>query len=162
MNGVDYAVIVLAAIGAVGGLIKGAIRNLVTVGGICVGLFLGMRYSKALTHLLGNLIPHQNYARALAFGIILFVIVLLFRIAGVYLERLMKGIGLGGVNRLIGGGAGALMGALIALGLIVAVDHLVDHRMRSAIESSRIARQLTPLARKITGLVEMKRMDKLK
>lgn len=162
MNGVDYAIIALAAIGAIGGFIKGGIRNLVTVAGICLGVFLGMRYSDELASPLKNLIPNWRYTHMLAFGIILLATTLVLRLAGVYLERLTKGIGLGGVNRLIGACAGALMASLIALGLITAADHLTDRRMKDAIERSRIARQLTPLARRITGIVEKEKIDELK
>jgi uncharacterized membrane protein required for colicin V production len=159
MNGVDYGIIAVAAIGAIGGLIKGAIRNLITVGGICLGLFLGMRYSDELTSLLKNLMP-QNYAHPVAFGIILLAAILLFRAIGTYLEWILKGLGLGGVNRLIGAAAGGLMAALIGLGLITAVDHFTHHRLQGAIEESKIARHLSPLVRKITGLVELERIEK--
>lgn len=154
MNGVDYAIIAVAAAGAIGGLLKGALGNLMAAAGIGVGIFLGMRYSDELTSALERLIPHWSYTHALAFGIILLVTFLLFRFAGLQLERLMRGMGLGGVNRLIGAGTGALMGALIALGMITALDHLMDHRMKGPIERSRIARQLSPVMRKITGLKE--------
>jgi len=71
-------------------------------------------------------------------------------------------VGLGGVNRLIGAGAGALMGALIALGLVTAIDHFSDHKLEKAIESSRLARDLTPIVRKMSGLVDLKKAGKLR
>jgi uncharacterized membrane protein required for colicin V production len=151
MNIVDYGIIIAAAIGAVGGFFKGAVRNLVTVAGICLGVFLGMRYSSKIAATFKDMVPKENVAEIISFIAILVVSFVLFRTLALYGERGVVLLRLKGMNRLAGAAIGGVEGALVAVGVVFLLQKFLGSHVEGLIDGSLVAPKLMPLMQKLVG-----------
>ena len=128
MNWIDLIIAVPLLIGIILGVVRGILKTIGTLVGLILAILLSYFFSESLSHPFADwfsLTPHQGYV--LAFFVI-FVLTLLICVTVAWLlEKLLKSITLGWVNRLFGGLFGLLKYALLLSVLINLVD-AVDER----------------------------------
>ncbi|MEK8127039.1 CvpA family protein [Paenibacillus filicis] len=134
MNGLDYGLLVVLAMGMALGYARGFVGQLVSFAGFFAAYlvaFFGYRQAAPWIKSLMNLSGHETYGRyellaqelridtyiynALAFGLLLFGTKLAFGIVGRMLQWLVAAPGLKAVNKWSGAGLGLLEAAIIAL-----------------------------------------------
>jgi membrane protein required for colicin V production len=115
MTWLDYAVWGVLGVSVVWGAWRGLAREVIAVVGWVLAFYLANLLSPSLSNALPDAIPSPE-ARFITAFIALFVASLaVTTLAGLLVSRLVKGIGLGGLDRVLGSAFGAARGALIVL-----------------------------------------------
>ncbi len=121
MNPLDWLLAVMLAYSVVRAAMRGFFREAFALAGLILGFLLACwNYRAAAMSLLGivNTLP---LAELLAFVLILIVTMLLATLLGKLLSKTASAIGLGFLDRLGGAVFGLARGAVLALGLLLAV-----------------------------------------
>ncbi len=115
MNGLDYGIIALIALGAVYGLSRGAFRMITSVVSLVAAIWIASLYYENAAAILHSGFGGTTTADAVAGYVILFVAVFaLIEIIGRAVTGLLRAIHLGWADRLLGSALGAAIAAVIA------------------------------------------------
>ncbi|SDC00129.1 Uncharacterized membrane protein, required for colicin V production [Paenibacillus sp. UNCCL117] len=158
MNGLDYGLLVVLAMGLALGYARGFIGQLVSMAGLFAAYlvaFFGYRQTAPWIQKWMNLAGHETYARyellaqelrvdtyvynVLAFGLLLFGTKLVFGIAGRLLQWLAAAPGIKTFNKWSGGVLGLLEGALIAVIAVHLMTVLPSDTAQKLLATSRAA-----------------------
>ena len=109
MSPLDWFIAGIISLGVAIGCIKGAIRQLASI----VGLLTGLLVARALFVVVGDRLGEElgtsvTFARILAFILIGVLVPVVFLFLSSALTRIVNGLQLGWVNRLLGAGLGAV------------------------------------------------------
>jgi len=116
MTGFDIGVLVLVATGAVTGLLRGFVQEVLALFAWVVGLVAIHYAHSAVTRMLEGYVGNRMGAAAvLAFAILLLVPYAIVRLLANYMGRASRASLLGPVDRVIGLGFGAVKGMLMAV-----------------------------------------------
>lgn len=119
MNWLDIVILIVIALATFGGLFVGLIAAGLSLAGIIVGIILAGRYYLPFSQQLG-FIPEENFARIIAFAIILVGVMLIAVVLAMVLRWAFSLIKLGWIDRLGGAVFGLAAGALLC-GAILAI-----------------------------------------
>jgi len=123
MNALDAAIVVILLLNLLVGILRGAIKELFSLGAVAAGLFAGYRYhALAATYLTG---VSPLMAKAIGFGAICIVVFLIVAATGTLLSSLLKATPFKSVDRIAGGLFGGLRGFLMVALLLWGVQTLV-------------------------------------
>ena len=122
MTFVDWVIVAVMVLAAVGGVSQGFFRSVFSLGGLFFGLLLAAwNYPRAAAILL-PLVRVEPVADAIGFLAIALIVMVLAGIAGTIIAKTVHHMGLGCLDRLAGGAFGLLQGALLVmLCILVAV-----------------------------------------
>ena len=113
MNSFDYTVLIIIGVSIVVSMMRGALRELLSIAGWLVAFYVAKTYAIQLITLLPLAIPTLQL-RVLAAFIILFLgVLLVVNLLAIALSSLIKKIGLGWVNRFFGAFLGFAKGLII-------------------------------------------------
>jgi len=139
MEIIDIIVIVLLVIGLISGIKDGLIKRVMGLAGLIAGLLIGraiyLSVAARLTPILGT---SEKVTQVIAFALILIVVPLIFSLIAWLISNLLKTVGLGWVNRLLGGVIGAVMNAIIVGLVFMGIEsfdvheHLITHEKKEA------------------------------
>lgn len=119
MTAFDYAVLVIIGISILISLMRGAVREILSLAGWLLAFYAARTYADMLVPLLPYGIPSEKLKMLAAFLIVFLAVVLTTSLISIALSGLLKEIGLGWLNRLLGGVFGLLRGLLIVLVLLL-------------------------------------------
>lgn len=126
MTTFDIIIIVVIAAGAVVGYMKGFIKQLASILGLIVGLLAARAlYTPLAEKLCPSVTDSMTVAQILAFSVIWIAIPLAFTLLASILTKAMEAVLLGGVNRWLGSGLGALK-YLLLTSLVICVFEYID------------------------------------
>lgn len=111
MNWLDIVIVVILVISLAGGVRNGAIKSILSLAGVIIGVVLAGRYYTPLAGIL-TFIPSAGAARITAFIIILIAAIIVFTIIAELLTKLVSAILLGWLNRLLGAMLGVVLGGI--------------------------------------------------
>jgi len=116
MTGFDIGVLLLVALGAITGFVRGFVQEVLTLAAWLVSL-VAIHYAHTpVTNMLGNYVgEHMGAASVLAFALLLLVPYALVRLLASQLGAASRASLLGPVDRVIGFGFGAVKGMLMAV-----------------------------------------------
>lgn len=113
MNSFDYTVLIIIGVSIVVSMMRGAIRELLSIAGWIAAFYVAKSYSMQLVTLLPLTIPTQQL-RVLAAFIILFLgVLLVVNLLSIALSSLINKIGLSWLNRFFGAFLGFAKGLII-------------------------------------------------
>ncbi len=138
MNWLDLFVLITALSLAVAGLLKGAVKLVLPMLGLAVGVVAAMRFYQQLADKV--LSSDSTMARFAAFAIILVVILVVTAIVANMLTKAFSMIMLGWLNRLAGVAVGLALGVVISLVLILLASHYID--LKPELQESKLASRL--------------------
>lgn len=121
MTLVDWAVIAILAIAFFSGLAQGFFRSICGLGGLILGLAVAAWNYHHLAAVLNRFIRMEAASNAVAFVLILILVILITGMIGNVLAKTFKLIGLGWLDALAGAVFGLLQGAIIVTILILVV-----------------------------------------
>ena len=126
MDAIDIIILVFVGIGAVWGLMKGFVRQFSSL----VGLIAGLLVARALFVEVGDWMApaigvSATVGRVLAFFLLWIIVPLLFSLFASFLTKALQVIHLGWINRLLGGGLGAVKFMLL-VGMMAQLLEFVD------------------------------------
>lgn len=126
MTTFDIIIIIVIAAGAIVGYLKGFIRQLASILGLIVGLLAARAlYTPLAEKLCPSVTDSMTVAQVLAFSVIWIAVPLGFTLLASVLTKAMEAVMLGGVNRLLGSGLGALK-YLLLTSLVICVFEYID------------------------------------
>ncbi len=164
---IDWAIVIIIALSALGGLARGLVRMALSLAGLIGGLALAAWNYQHLARELIPVVKSEPVADAIAFLVIALLVMLIAGIIASVTTRTMKWMGLGCLNRVGGTIFGAIQGAgLVTLCILVTVaffpsaQWLTDSRLPSKFFGAcHLSTHVSPgdLAERVrTGLKELK------
>ena len=137
MNPLDWLLAILLAYSAVRAVIRGFFQEAFAFAGLIVGLLLACWFYRPLaTNLLG-LINSPQIAQLASFLLILAATMIIASLSGKVLHHTASAIGLGFVDRLLGGLFGLIRGAILGVALLLAATAFLP--ASPWIENSKLA-----------------------
>ena len=113
MNWLDIVIICITALLIINGVRKGFILSLATLIALVLGIWAAIHYSGYISHFLNTTFhPSGTWLSFLSYTLTFLVVVIVVILIGKLLERVIKTIGLGIPNRIIGGLFGLVKGIL--------------------------------------------------
>lgn len=115
----DYAVLVIVGISILISLMRGAVREILSLLGWVLAFYVARTYAIQVVPLLPYDIPSEKLKMLAAFIIVFLAVLLITSLISIALSGLLKEIGLGWLNRLLGGVFGFFRGLLIVTVLMI-------------------------------------------
>lgn len=115
----DYAVLVIVGISILISLMRGAVREILSLLGWVLAFYVARTYAIQVVPLLPYDIPSEKLKMLAAFIIVFLAVLLITSLISIALSSLLKEIGLGWLNRLLGGVFGFFRGLLIVTVLMI-------------------------------------------
>ena len=117
----DLIIVIIMLVGLIGGIIKGAIQQIFSLGGLVLGIILGTLLYEPFAGLLLSIFRMSDQtARIVAFVIILLVVPMVCGLFGKALSKLIHAANLGCLDRLLGAAVG-LFKVVLIMGLVIMV-----------------------------------------
>lgn len=126
MNAIDIVILILLLIGGLNGLRQGFIKAFANLVGWIFALIVAAKYASVLAPSMTALSADPVVQKIAAFAFIVLVIVVLTWMVSALLNRILKSLKLGPLNRLAGGAFGTLKGLLIVLIAIQGIGPWVE------------------------------------
>src|SRR5882724_4727709 len=120
MTSFDYAVIALVGLSLLIGLLRGAVKEVFSLAGWVVAILLANRFAAELALLMKPMLDNPPLAMISAYILIVLGCLLVATLLKLAASELIKAVGLGAVDRLLGVLVGAARGVLIVLILVLA------------------------------------------
>jgi membrane protein required for colicin V production len=121
MNALDYAIISVLVVSMGIGAWRGAIREVINIGGWVTAFIVAHAFCGTLAPYFADWMAEPVY-RTIVAWIIIFVVVLIFAaLLASLLSELVRKLGLSGLDRLLGALVGALRGVLVVIVLALIV-----------------------------------------
>lgn len=114
----DYAVLLILGISVLISLMRGAVKELLSVLGWILAFYVAQYYSSELSPLLPEDIPTETLKTLAAFIILFLSVLLISSLVALAISTLLQKVGLGWFNRLLGGVFGFMRG-LVIVGVLV-------------------------------------------
>ena len=126
MNGFDLALIAVVALSALFAFVRGVIRELIALVTWVVGFVAAIEYAGPLANMFSRLDMAPVAKQALAFAVILIAVMIVGAVVSRMLSSVVRAIGLGFVDRMLGAAFGVARGllAVVAFALIAGVTAL--------------------------------------
>lgn len=113
MTWLDYAVAGVLAVSLLVGVWRGLVREVISVLGWVIAFLAANLFAGPLGPSMPQVIPTPELRVAAAFVAVFVAALVLSALAGLLLSKMVKSIGLGGVDRLLGAVFGAARGLLL-------------------------------------------------
>jgi membrane protein required for colicin V production len=121
MNPLDWLLAILLAYSVVRAAMRGFVQEAFSLAGLVLGFLFACWFYRNLAGSLHGLIASPPVAELAAFVLILIVTMILASLIGKFVRRTVSAVGLGVVDRLLGALFGLLRGALLGVGLLLAL-----------------------------------------
>lgn len=139
MTTFDYIVLAIVGVSVLMSLLRGFVREFIALISWVVAFFVAREYSLQLLPMLPADIPTDTLKTLAAFLILFLATLLLCTLLGIALSQLIKKIGLGMVDRAIGGVFGFVRGVVVVCILVLLAGFTTipqDQRWRDAMFSA--------------------------
>ena len=125
MNYLDVFIAIPLIWGLYKGLSRGIIKELASLLGLALGTYGALRFSEQF-HLpiQENTSIDESFIPIIAFAVTFLIIILTVRVLGLILDKIIKIVTLGLINRVLGGVFGVLKMALITSALLLIVNSI--------------------------------------
>lgn len=121
MNLADILIIVVLLVSVVSAFVKGFFVEIFSLAGVIVGLFLAGANYQAWTPWVFRFVHNHEAANLIAFLLIALLVMLLAGLAGRLLRGLLRQVGLGIVDRMLGGAFGFVKGCFVVTLVLMGV-----------------------------------------
>ncbi len=115
MTWLDYAVVGVFAVSIVVGAWRGLVREVISILGWVIAFLAANLLAGPVGPQLPQAIPSPELRVAAAYVVVFVASLILTSLAGLLLSKVVKAVGLGGIDRLLGAAFGAARGLLILL-----------------------------------------------
>ncbi len=116
MSGFDYAVIAILSASLVLGVWRGLVYELLSLAGWPISFLLSKLFAQDVVTMMPG--EQETVRMALAYAAVFIAAMLLWSVLVWLFSRLVKAVGLGGLDRAMGGAFGLVRGVLIVLALV--------------------------------------------
>lgn len=141
MTGFDYAVLIIVGLSVTFSIMRGAVKEVLAIIGWVAAFYVGRTYTDQLLPMMPPDIPTEPLRVLAAFLILFLATLLLATLLGIAISAIIRKIGLGWLDRLLGAVFGVLRGLLVVCVLVFLAgftDYPKDSRWRNAMFSAPI------------------------
>ena len=138
MNILDIIIIAAVIFFLIRGVFRGIVREIGSLAGVVLGIWLGNLYYPEVAHLLKSFIPPGKYLPIIAFALIFLVVLVLCNLLGWLFKKFFQKLFLGWIDRILGAGLALLKGLVLSYLIIVLVT-LIAPRESTLVKQSRLA-----------------------
>jgi membrane protein required for colicin V production len=110
---IDYCLLAIIALSSVAGLLRGLVREVLSLVAWIVAAWVGLRYAAATSSLFASTIEVPSLRMAAAFALLFLTTLLVVSLAGWLISKLLESTGLSGMDQLAGLVFGGVRGILI-------------------------------------------------
>lgn len=146
LNWVDIAALGILAGSAVGGVLRGLVRELASLLACGLGLLAALRYHPALAREMAPALGDGQPARIVAFLLIAAIIWGALELAGVLIARTLDATGIRWMDRVAGGGFGILRGFLV-VGVMLVLAEMYLPSLHAPVSQSALGRPIMSAVR---------------
>jgi membrane protein required for colicin V production len=125
MVALDYVIVAIVAISAMIGLVRGVVREVLSLGIWILAIVLALAFSDRLAEMLASRIDAPAVRYVSAFAMIFIATLVIGGVAQWLVMQLVATTGLSGTDRLIGLMFGGLRGAVVCIVAVIAVRPFV-------------------------------------
>lgn len=125
MTAFDYTVLAILGCSILIGLMRGAIREIFSVLGWMVAFYAAKSWNPRLIQYVPEQIPGETFKVIAAFVVAFLLVLLCCSLISLLLTTLLKAVGLGGANRLLGGFVGSVRGLLL-IGIVIILAGMTE------------------------------------
>ncbi|MCF8129296.1 MAG: CvpA family protein [Deltaproteobacteria bacterium] len=161
MNILDIIIIAAVIFFLIRGIFRGIVREIGSLAGVVLGIWLANAYHPTLALLLKSFIPPGKYLPLIAFALIFLVVLVLCNLLGSLLKKLFQRIFLGWMDRILGACLALLKGIILSYLIIVLVTFLVP-RDSLLVKQSRLAPVIVSAYQTMVELIPKGSHEKLK
>ena len=119
MTGFDYIVLIVLGLSVLVSVVRGAVREVMSLASWVVSAFVGTRFAPAVSVLLPAALTSPTVRVAAAFVVVLVACLMLFALVTLLLTKLIAKSGLNGTDRTLGAFFGLLRGVVILVLLVL-------------------------------------------
>jgi membrane protein required for colicin V production len=152
MNIIDYIIIGFLLFLIVRGIMRGFIREISSLAGVILGIWLANLYQPWLTGILKHYLPFPQYLPLLSFIIIFVAILVICNILGWSLKLLFSKALMGWFDKSLGAGLAVLKGIIVIYLVIVILTFYIPAKS-PLIANSAIAPWIITSYQRITGFI---------
>lgn len=148
MTSFDYAVLIIIGLSVIFSVMRGMVREVLAILGWLAAFYVGRTYTGQLLPMMPADIPSEPLRILAAFLVLFLATLLLASLLGIALSAIIKKIGLGWLNRLLGALFGVVRGLVIVciLVFLAGLTELPkDTRWRNAMFSAPIEALVTSI-----------------
>ena len=156
MNWLDIVIFCIIGFLFINGIRKGFILSLATLIALVLGIWVAIHYSSYISNFLNKTFhPSGNWLTFLSYALTFLLVVIVVIVIGKLLEKVIKTVGLGIPNRIIGGLFGLVKGVLgvsVLLFIIVTFDpkeKIITHKTKATSFCYPYIAQIFPLYSKV-------------
>lgn len=124
-NEADWVIIAILGFSAVISLWRGFVREAISLGLWVVAFAIAMTFSPSLAHLLNNWITVESVQKVIAFAGLFIATLFVGGLVSQLLSALVKKVGLGALDRLLGMLFGILRGCIIIVVVIILLPQVI-------------------------------------
>ncbi len=121
MTSLDWILMAIGVLSAFWGLLRGLVREVLSVVGWVASFWLGQKYATQVGAWLPWTADHDGLRQLAGFVVVFLSVLVLSTLLGLILKKLTSVVGLGPLDRLLGALFGALRGVLLLLTLAIVV-----------------------------------------
>ena len=154
MNYLDIILSIPLLIGLYKGISRGIIKELASLLALIIGIYGAVHFSEQLQpKLQTSIFIDESFLPIIAFGTTFIMIVLLVRLLGLILDKIIKLVSLGMISRLLGGFFGLLKIAFIISAFLLVFNTLEHHLELIPDEQKKNSLLYQPLSEMLSFLV---------
>ncbi len=157
MNWIDAVIVIILILAAVRGFINGFVKEVASLLALILGIWGAIKFSSFTAEKLYDYFDLTGkYVGIMAFIITFILIVIAIHFLGMLVDKLMKAIALGFVNRLVGIVFGVLKSVLIMSVVFVVLNAVDSHRHflpKDKIEKSFLYNPISDIAPAIFPII---------
>ena len=152
MNLLDYIIIITMIFLLIKGILRGFIREISSLAGIILGIWLGNLFQPGMTEILKAYLPFTEYLPLISFAVLFAAILILCNILGWAIKLLFKKAFLGWADRLLGACLAIAKGVIIIYLVIVMLTFFIPAKT-PLIAGSKLAPWVIGSYQSLAGLV---------
>ncbi len=161
LNYVDYGIVAIMLFSVVVSVMRGFVRESLSIVSWIVAIWLALKFSKHLAGFLTGYIAQPQLRLAAAFLLLFLIALIIGTLISYIVSTIMMKTGLSGTDRVLGMVFGFARGALL-IGLMVMVVHMTDIGKQKAWSDASLVKHFVPIADWLHGFIPEQAKQHLK
>jgi membrane protein required for colicin V production len=157
MNYIDIIIIIILGIAMIRGFMNGFVREVASLAALIIGIWGAIRFSSFTAAKLYDYFDMTGkYVGIISFIITFLIIVVIIHFIGLLVDKLMKAVALGFINKLLGIAFGLLKSVLIMSVIFMVLNAINQHRQflpKEKIEQSMLYNPISDIAPAIFPII---------